>query len=75
MCSFPLFGVSIIGGSTDVYSNRSCSTKAAVRAPRTHGEARNRHTVEPLNNGHVGTRHFVLYKEVVLSSEVTNVLV
>jgi hypothetical protein len=32
------------------------------------------YTVEPLNNGHVGTRHFVLYREVVLSSEVTNVL-
>ena len=31
--------------------------------------------VEPPNNGHVGTRHFVLYREVVLSSEVTNVLV
>ena len=32
-------------------------------------------TVEPPNNGHVGTWNFVLYKEVVLSSEVTNVLV
>ena len=32
-------------------------------------------TVEPLNNGHVGTRNFVLYREVVLSSEVKNVLV
>ena len=32
-------------------------------------------TVEPPNNGHVGTRHFVLYREVVLSSEVKNVLV
>ena len=31
-------------------------------------------TVEPLNNGHVGTRHFVLYREVVLSSEVKNVI-
>ena len=28
------------------------------------------YTVEPLNNGHVGTRHFVLCREVVLSSEV-----
>ena len=27
-------------------------------------------TVEPPNSGHVGTRHFVLYREVVLSSEV-----
>ena len=27
-------------------------------------------TVEPLNNGHIGTSHFVLYREVVLSSEV-----
>ena len=33
------------------------------------------YTVEPPNNGHVGTRHFVLYREVVLSSEVKNVLV
>ena len=32
-------------------------------------------TVEPPNNGHVGTRHFVLYSEVVFSSEVKNVLV
>ena len=31
--------------------------------------------VEPLNNGYVGTRHFVVYREVVLSSEVKNVLV
>ena len=30
--------------------------------------------MEPLSNGHVGTRHFVLYREVVLSSEVRNVL-
>jgi len=29
--------------------------------------------VEPPNNGHVGTRYFVLYREVVLSSEVKNV--
>ena len=29
-------------------------------------------TVEPPNNGHVGTRHFVLYREVVRSSEVKN---
>ena len=28
------------------------------------------YTVEPPNHGHVGTRHFVLYREVVLSSEV-----
>ena len=27
-------------------------------------------TVEPPNNGHVGTSHFVLYREVVLSSDV-----
>ena len=27
-------------------------------------------TVEPLNNGHSGISHFVLYGEVVLSSEV-----
>ena len=33
------------------------------------------YTVEPPNNGHIGTRHFVLYREVVLSSEVKNVLV
>ena len=32
-------------------------------------------TVEPPNNGHVMTRHFVHYREVVLSSEVKNVLV
>ena len=32
-------------------------------------------TVEPPNKGHIGTRHFVLYREVVLSSEVKNVLV
>ena len=32
-------------------------------------------TVEPPNNGHIGSRHFVLYREVVLSSEVKNVLV
>ena len=32
-------------------------------------------TVEPSNNGLVGTRHFVLYREVVLSLEVKNVLV
>ena len=30
--------------------------------------------MEPPNDGHVGTRHFVLYREVVLSSEVKNVL-
>ena len=29
-------------------------------------------TVEPLNNGHVW--HFVLYREVVLSSEVTSII-
>ena len=29
---------------------------------------------EPPNNRHVGTRHFVLFREVVLSSEVKNVL-
>ena len=29
-----------------------------------------RTTVEPLNNGHIGSRNFVLYREVVLSSEV-----
>ena len=28
------------------------------------------YTVEPLNNGHIGTRHFVLYREVVLSLEI-----
>ena len=33
------------------------------------------HTVEPLNNGHVGTSHFVLYREGLLSLEVNNVLV
>ena len=33
------------------------------------------YTVEPLNNGYVGTRHFVLYREVVLSSEVKHLLV
>ena len=33
------------------------------------------YTVESPNNGHFGTRHFVLYREVVLSSEVKNVLV
>ena len=32
------------------------------------------YTVEPPDNGHVGTRHFVLYREVVLSLEVKNVL-
>ena len=32
-------------------------------------------TVEPLNIGHVGTSHFVLCREVVLSSEVEKVLV
>ncbi len=31
-------------------------------------------TVEPPYNGHLGTRHLVLYKEVVLSLEVENVL-
>ena len=31
------------------------------------------YTVEPLNNVHVGTSHFVLYWEVVLSLEVKNV--
>ena len=31
-------------------------------------------TVEPLNNGHIGTRHFLLFSEVVLSSEVQNAL-
>ena len=30
--------------------------------------------VEPQNNGHIGTRHFVLYREVIHSSEVKNVL-
>ena len=28
------------------------------------------YTVEPLNNQHIGTSHFVLYREVVLSLEV-----
>ena len=32
-------------------------------------------TVEPLNKGHIGTSHFVLCREVVLSFEVENVLV
>ena len=32
-------------------------------------------TVEPPNKGHVGTSHFVLCREVVLSSEIKNVLV
>ena len=35
----------------------------------------NGNTVEPPNKGHVGTSHFVLYREVVLSLEVENVLV
>ena len=26
--------------------------------------------MEPLNNGHIGTNHFVLYREVVLSLDV-----
>ena len=30
-------------------------------------------TVEPPNSGHVGTRHFIHYREVVLSSEVKKV--
>ncbi len=29
-------------------------------------------TVEPPNKGHIGTSHFVLYREVVLSLEVKN---
>ena len=29
-------------------------------------------TVEPPNKGHIGTSHFVLCREVVLSSEVKN---
>ena len=29
--------------------------------------------MEPLNNGHIGTRHFVLYREVVPPLEVKNV--
>ena len=29
-----------------------------------------KYTVEPLNNGRIGTGHFVLYREVVLSLEV-----
>ena len=33
------------------------------------------YTVEPLNNGHIGTRHFVLYREIFLPSEAKNVLV
>ena len=33
------------------------------------------YTVEPPNNRHVETSHFVLYREVVLSLEVENVLV
>ena len=32
-------------------------------------------TVAPLNNGHIGTSHFFLYREVVLSSEVKSILV
>ncbi len=31
-------------------------------------------TLEPLNKGHFGASHFVLYREVVRSSEVQNVL-
>ena len=31
-------------------------------------------TVEPINNGHVGTRRFVVCREVVLASEVQNVV-
>ncbi len=31
-------------------------------------------TVEPLNKGHIGTSHFVLYTEVVLSLEVKDAL-
>ena len=34
-----------------------------------------KHTVKPPNEGHVGTSHFVLCREVVLSLEVENVLV
>ena len=30
--------------------------------------------VEPPSNGHIGTRHFVLYREVVLRSDVNNVI-
>ncbi len=29
--------------------------------------------VEPMNKGHIGASHFVLYREVVCSSEVQNV--
>ena len=32
------------------------------------------YTVEPPNNGHVGTRHFVLYREVVLFSVVKDAI-
>ena len=33
------------------------------------------HSLEPSNKGHIGTSHFVLCREVVLSLEVENVLV
>ena len=34
----------------------------------------NDNKVEPLNKGHIGTCHFILCREVVLSLEVKNVL-
>ncbi len=43
-----------------------CSTELYIPQPHT--------TVEPPNKGHIGTSHFVLYREVVLSLEVKNSL-
>ena len=40
-----------------------------------HVAVHNYYTVEPLNKGHIGTSHFALCREVVLSLEVENVLV
>ena len=37
---------------------------------QTHNTTTLHSTVEPPNNGHIGTNHFVIYREIVLSSEV-----
>ena len=48
-----------------------CSTRLVETVRYTHTITMNTsYTVEPLNNGHVWKQLFVLYREVVLSSEV-----
>ena len=57
-----------------VMQNLKCLLPNVVVKVQNHA-VYNYNTVEPPNSGHIGTRHFVLYREVVLSLEVEMYLI